>query len=192
MGSFERVYRSLSLAIRNLFQHGTLYLIFILDILFFVSSSMIVSAQDTTTLSIPSLGIETEIVEIYLKAFPDGSVSWDTSTLGMKAGHLEHMPWFGSGNNIALGEHSDLGNRQPGVFVNLHTIQVGDLIVISVNGTEFKYAVTSVTRVDENDLSILMPSNTEILTLFTCDASSYDANGNTYARRVVVTAGRIA
>jgi LPXTG-site transpeptidase (sortase) family protein len=170
----------------------TLFLIVILGILFFVSSPLTVSAQDTASLSIPSLGIETEIVEIYLAAFPDGSVTWDTSTLGTKVGHLEHMPWFGSGDNIALGGHSELENRQPGVFVDLHTIQVGDLIVISINGTEFKYAVTSVTRVDENDLSILMPSNTEILTLFTCDASSYDADGDTYARRVVVTAGRIA
>ena len=151
-----------------------------------------VSAQDTTTLSIPALGIKTKVVEIYLNAFPDGSVTWDTSSLGTKAGHLERLPWFGSGGNVTLGGHSELDNRQPGVFVNLHTIQAGDLIIVSSGGVEFKYAVTEVKRVTEDDLSILMPSDTEQLTLFTCDASSYDATANTYARRVVVIAKRVA
>lgn len=141
-----------------------------------------------TTLEIPSLEIETTIVPINIRAFPDGSLTWDTSRLTTQVGYLQGTAWFGEGSNIVLGGHSELANHIPSVFHELHTMQAGDDIFVRDQGDELHYVVTRVFEVDPADLSILYPSDQEVLTLITCDLDSF--TGYEYDRRIVIVAER--
>lgn len=164
---------------------------FLLTFLVIISIVLVVpaaAADTSTSIVIPSLGVDAPIVSIGLKTYPDGNVTWDTSKLGTKVGHLDGTPWFGQGGNIVLGGHSELARGQASVFINLHNTQVGDVITVNADGAQLLYTVTEVKVVEENDLSILYPTSGERLTIMTCDTTSY-ANGN-YGRRVVVIAER--
>jgi len=144
----------------------------------------------TATISIPSIGVQAPVVEIYIRAFADGSVTWDTNGLQNNVGHLEGTAWFGEAGNVVLGGHSELPGRVASVFVNLDQVQVGDVIVIDHDGAQKQYAVTGVAQVDPADLSPIYPTSDERLTLITCDTTSF-AGGDTYARRLTVVAQRI-
>jgi LPXTG-site transpeptidase (sortase) family protein len=162
--------------------------IFIASILTLVPTAI---ADEGISLSIPSLKIDAPVVEIYLKAFNDGSVTWDTSRLKSKIGHLEGTSWFGSSGNVVLGGHSELPNGRRSVFSRLHTLSVGEVITVRHSGAEYQYAVTGVNYVSAYDLSPIYPTSNERLTLITCDTNSYDPVTGDYINRVVVTADRV-
>lgn len=168
----------------------------ILSALFFfmllVMTAFPVSAYESTgvTISIPSIGVSAPIVSIGIRSFPNGDVTWDTTELTSQVGFLQGTAWFGQGGNIVLGGHSELAERAPSVFYDLDQVNVGDEIVIVTNGEEIRYRVTDVFNVSNRDLSILYPSNTERLTIMTCDTASL--SGGTYNRRDVVVAERIS
>lgn len=154
---------------------------------FFTSFSMFTAnANGGTSISIPAIGVNAPIVTIGIRAFPDGSVTWDTTNLTTQVGYLDGTSWFGEGGNVVLGGHSELAERAPSVFYNLDDLNVGDEIVVTVNGTQHRYTVTRKFDVATSDLSIVYPTNNEQLTIMTCDIDSY-VNG-TYARRTVIVA----
>jgi LPXTG-site transpeptidase (sortase) family protein len=114
----------------------------IVSLLFFAPAA---SAQSrTATISIPSINVQAPVFEIYVRAFADGSVTWDTNGLQNNVGHLEGTSWFGEAGNTVLAGHSELAARQPSVFVSLNQVKTGDVIVIDENGSQKQYAVTSV------------------------------------------------
>jgi|GEM_PF-405872 len=139
--------------------------------------------QDTT-LFIPSAGIYSSIVQVYL----DG-VSWDVSRLGVNVGHLEGTPWLGQGGNVVLSGHVELSDGRQGVFSNLDELQVGDVIVVQENGQEYTYSITEVYITTPEDLTPLRPSTTNRLTLITC--GSYDFFQDAYLERTIVVADLI-
>jgi sortase (surface protein transpeptidase) len=59
-----------------------------------------------------------------------------------------------------------------------------------VNGEQRLYIVSNVTRVHYKDISPVMPTTDDRLTLFTCAEGTYDASINNYTERDVVTATR--
>lgn len=155
-------------------------------ILFTSFSILTASASNGTSISIPAIGVEAPIVTIGVRAFPDGSVTWDTTNLTTQVGYLDGTSWFGEGGNIVLGGHSELGERAPAVFYNLDDLAVGDEIIVTIHGRENRYAVTRKFAVDQSDLSIVYPTSSEQLTIMTCDTSSFE--GGTYSRRTVIVA----
>lgn len=145
-------------------------------------------AATGVTLSIPAIDVEAPIVTLYIRAFPSGEVTWDTSTITSEVGYLDGLAWFGEGGNIVLGGHSELAGRVPAVFYDLDDVVVGDEIIVNDHGTEWRYVVTETFTVSDRDLSILYPTRGERLTLMTCDTDSLV--GGQYSRRVVVIAER--
>ena len=143
------------------------------------------SAQAGLQITIPTLGVDSHISE-----FPLNGVSWTINPWESGIGHLQGTGWFGSVGNTALGGHSWLPNRTPGIFVNLHTLQPGQEIIINADGQEMRYTVTGVSNVSMYDLSVIYPTGDEQLTLITCDAGSFDPSSNLYNRRVIVRAAR--
>lgn len=141
-----------------------------------------------TTISIPSIEVEAPIVRIGIRAFPNGDVSWDTTRLTRQVGFLEGMSWFGEGGNIVLGGHSELTNRTPAVFYRLNEVAVGDEIIVTQGDTTWRYTVIQLREVGVRDLSILYPTNSERLTIMTCDINSF--TGSAYSRRTVIIAQR--
>lgn len=149
------------------------------------------SRNEQTRIAIPALDILAPVVSIYPRNFEDGSSTWDTSSLTMNVGRLVGLPSFGQGGNIVLGGHSELDRGQADIFHELDRLQPGDIVTIEKGHEIFQYQVREVGKVALDDLSILSPSQSEILTLMTCDTSSYDDMDGSYNSRVVVIAERI-
>lgn len=146
------------------------------------------ASEFDVTISIPSIEVEAPVVTLFIRAFPDGQVTWDTSTITSEVGYLDGLPWFGEGGNVVLGGHSELVGREPSVFYELDEVELGDEIIVNDHDEEYVYIVTDIFEVEQYDLSILYPTNGEQLTLMTCDTDSLV--GGVYNRRVVVIAER--
>jgi LPXTG-site transpeptidase (sortase) family protein len=153
----------------------------------------VVGAQENqTTLNIPSLAISAPITEINIRQFPDNSITWDATNLGMNIGHLAGTAWLDTPGNIVLGGHSELEQRTPGIFYTLDQIQLGDVIVLSTADETRQYTVTQVYQVPYTDLGPVYPTDGERLTLITCDTGSYNTATGTYSNRIIVVAERVA
>jgi LPXTG-site transpeptidase (sortase) family protein len=138
-----------------------------------------------TTLFIPRAGILSHVVQAYL----DGT-SWDISQLRSNAGHLEGTPWVDQRGNVVISGHVELSTGQPGIFYYLSVLVVGDSIEVKSNDITYVYEVTEIYNTNPSDLQPLMPTNSDRLTLITCD--SYDFLSNTYQERVIVVAERLS
>ncbi len=133
------------------------------------------------TLEIPALGIRTSIVGV-----PQSGNTWDVTWLGGDVGYLNGTAfptWVG---NSVLTGHVYLSNGLPGPFVNLHTLQWGDQIIVHLAGQKYIYQVREDKVLAPDDTSVFKHEDSPWLTLITC--KDYNAAANTYAHRVVVTA----
>ena len=160
--------------------------IFLFAIIAVTSTSGQTQANEAaSTISIPSIGVETSIVEAPL--LPDYS-TWDVSHLSMNTGHLTGTSWFGAGGNIVLGGHSETHSFTPDVFYHLNAVQINDIITVYANGTQYQYIVTQIRSVSLYDISVVYPTADEQLTLITCQRGTYDENIGDYQNRIVIIA----
>ncbi len=143
------------------------------------------AAPNLTSVFIPTAGIRTDVIETYL----DGT-SWDISSLGMNAGHLQGTAWLDRPGNIVLAGHVEMADGRAGVFANIGELKIGDPIVLARGSDEWHYVITQLETVAPDDLSVLYPTGTDQLTLVTC--SNYNFFQDAYLEREVVIAERIA
>lgn len=137
-------------------------------------------------LIIPSVAVNTPIIQVYLR-----NATWDVSTLGTYAGHLQGTTWVnGVAGNIVLSGHVEMRDGRQGVFAGLDKIEVGALIILQQGEINRRYQVTEMRSVEPNDLEPVRPTDTERLTLITCD--SYDFFSDTYLNRTVIIAEPIS
>jgi LPXTG-site transpeptidase (sortase) family protein len=115
---------------------------------------------------------------------PFRSTTWDFSTIIQQAGHLEGLPLPGQGSNVVIGAHSELSLRKPGPFYHLPELKLGDDIIVTYGGQQYRYRVFSKWEVTPEKIRVLDSTSYEVLTLMTC--SGYK-NGQ-YATRLVVRA----
>jgi LPXTG-site transpeptidase (sortase) family protein len=173
----------------------SLKLIFRAAIIIIIISSMFsllpsVGATEGTRITIPAIEVDATVVSVYVANLPEGT-TWDMRRLNHNVGHLDGTAWFGEAGNTVLGGHSELSERRPSVFLRLGELQPGSEIIINVNGTDYRYAVSGVQNYAVSDLTPLYPSSGELLTLLTCDPASYNAETGGYDRRIAVTANRV-
>jgi len=140
---------------------------------------------ENAALVIPSAGIVAPIVRVYV-----GETSWDVSNLGNNIGHLEGTRWIPEEGNIVLSGHVELADGRQGIFANLNELQVGDRVIITQDGNDYHYDVSTIDAYAPTDLSPVYPSADNRLTLITC--GTYDFISDTYLERVVVVAERVA
>lgn len=139
--------------------------------------------QDTA-IFIPDAGIYANIVQVYL----DG-ISWDISNLGRNVGHLEGTSWLDQGGNVVLSGHVEMADGSLGVFSKIRDLKEGNLVVVLMNGNEWRYKVTEVKITTPDDLEPIKPTLDNRLTLITCGA--YDFFSDSYQERVVVVAKQV-
>ncbi|WP_198010640.1 class D sortase [Thermobrachium celere] len=73
----------------------------------------------------------------------------------------------GEGGNCILAGHRDT------VFRRLEGIRVGDEVVIYTTYGTYKYRVKNIKIVDKNDETVIVPSDKEMLTIYTCYPFNY-------------------
>jgi sortase A len=107
-------------------------------------------------LEIPRLGLSTPILS-----------GEDEQTLKLGAGHLRDTPSPWEEGNSAVAGHRD------GVFRPLRNIRVGDRIVLKTRKGNLAYVVADTFVVTPDNLSVLDPTETSVLTLITCYPFNY-------------------
>jgi LPXTG-site transpeptidase (sortase) family protein len=116
--------------------------------------------------------------------------SWNFNYIRYTAAYLEGRPLPGSGNNVALGAHSELAKRRPGPFYRLDQLKPGDSVIVKFNGKTFYYEVERLWTTTPDDSSPIAQADSEQLTLFTC--SAYNPESSTYELRLIVRAHPVA
>lgn len=132
-------------------------------------------------LEIPTLGLDLPIVGV-----PLSESGWDVTWLGDSAGYLEGTAYPTWEGNTAITAHVWNANNQPGPFIDLHTLQHGDQILIHAWEQKHVYEVRALTEVRPDDLSALPHSEFDMLTLLTC--KGFDETSGAYAWRLAVQA----
>ena len=165
----------------------TLRRTFILALIIFVLIPFLpVGATERPTITISSIDISLQIKQFYLSGD-----SWAIDPWEKGIGHLEQTGWFDTGSNIVLAGHSVMPNGNAGVFAHLNEVSVGQEIVIFDGSADRHYQVTDIRIVPIDDVSVVMPTDHERLTLITCEVGSYDEVSQSYIQRLVVVADRV-
>ena len=139
------------------------------------------STVDDFRLEIPALGVELPIVGVPLTI--DG---WDVIWLEDEVCYLYGTAFPTWAGNTALTAHVWNADNTPGPFVDLHTLQHGDEIVIHAWGERYVYEVRATREVRADNLSFMEPSDFDILTLITC--KDFDQASGKYDWRLTITA----
>jgi LPXTG-site transpeptidase (sortase) family protein len=137
-----------------------------------------------TALRIPSVAIDTPVVEAPLIEDADGSISWDVPSF--VAGHAEMTGSAGApGNAVVFGHVTSLtlGN----VFEHLHAANIGDEVDVYSGNSVFAYRVVDVASLSRTDMSILYPADRPVITLVTC-TGLWNPFLRDYMQRLVVRA----
>jgi LPXTG-site transpeptidase (sortase) family protein len=145
-----------------------------------------VRSSAPASITIPALNISASVEE-----FPLSGHSWKIDQWDKGIGHLEGTAWLGEPGNMVVAGHSRMPDMSDGIFAGLDDLTVGDTITVSDGSQEWHYAVTDVRSVDYKDVSVVYPTDTDQITLITCDVGSYNGKSQKYARRVVVVAQRV-
>ena len=120
-----------------------------------VTSDMYYSDGSLGILEIPSLNVNVRVYQ-----------GTDSDALAKGAGHFENTSiWAG---NVAVAAHNR-GVRND--FSQIHTLNTGDIIILTTALGTRTYAVSSVTRIDVTDTSGLSATSNNQITLYTCVAN---------------------
>ena len=86
----------------------------------------------------------------------------DARTLRRGPGHLENTALPGESGNVVIAGHRD------SFFRSLRDVQFGDDIFLEAPQGRFHYRVASLRVTNSHDVSVLEPTDAEVLTLITC------------------------
>jgi len=103
----------------------------------------------------------------------------DEVILDRGAGRIKGMAKMDEDGNLGISGHRD------GFFRGLKDIEVGDDILIQTTRGVEKYAVSSITIVPKEDVSVLAPTTEKTLTLITCYPFYFVGHA---PKRLIVTA----
>lgn len=115
--------------------------------------------------------------------------NWDFSGFSSQAGHFQLTNYPGEGSNVVIGAHYELANFQPGPFIGLDHVVVGDIINVEYNGRIYDYQIVSKFLVTPQNIEVAYPTSSEMLTLMTCH--DYASGPNAYVNRLVVQAALV-
>jgi sortase A len=97
--------------------------------------------------------------------------------------------WPGLGSNTGLAGHVDLADGSDGPFRYLADLEPGDEVILYTQKRVYTYRVRSQVIVEEDDLSVVAPTEKPQITLITC--VGWDAELRLYLQRLVVYADLI-
>ncbi|MBN1642881.1 MAG: class D sortase [Anaerolineae bacterium] len=107
-----------------------------------------------TRLIIPAINVDVPVVE---------GVDWEQLKKG--AGHLIGSANPGERGNCFIAGHNDVYGE---IFRDLEELKVGDEILVHAGARAYRYTVSAARIVEPDDVSVMEPTSTPILTLLTC------------------------
>jgi sortase A len=122
-------------------------------------------------IEIPRLGVSVMVIE-----------GDSHTTLRRAVGHIPGTAMPGEAGNIGISGHRDT------FFRPLRNITRNDIITLTTLRGDYRYRVVSTRIVSPNDVAVLDPSNTEVLTLVTCYPFYYVGSA---PNRFIVRAERV-
>lgn len=123
-----------------------------------VTSDLYYSGGHLGTLKIPAIGLKVKVYQ-----------GTDSKALAKGAGHFTDTSiWEG---NVALAGHNRGVTNH---FGKIHTLAVGDTITFTTQLGTRTYSVASVSKISETDNSMLEPTSSNCITLFTCVQNERD------------------
>jgi LPXTG-site transpeptidase (sortase) family protein len=126
--------------------------------------------------------------------FTLGAETWEIAPWETRVGHFSGTSWLSShdsSGNIVIGGHAEYPDGTPAVFAELDKLRIHDTVTLHFGGLPYRYRVTEMRYVAQDDLTVLYPTTQDQLTLITCDEVSYDPVSKTYAKRLVIIAIRV-
>jgi sortase A len=102
-------------------------------------------------IEIPRVGLSAVVVE-----------GTDKATLRRAAGHIQGTAIPGQPGNIGIAAHRDT------FFRPLRNVRLNDIVALTTSRARYHYRVVSMRVVGPTELSVLNPSQREILTLVSC------------------------
>lgn len=136
---------------------------------------------------IPKIGVEAPVI------YDEARVDEASYQAALERGvvRLGNTANPGTKGNIVIGGHSSNNVFNAGgykyVFVNLRQLERGDIFYLNYEGVRYTYKVTVAKKiVSPSDTSVLQPTSTPTVTLFTCDPPGTNIN------RLIVQAEQIA
>ncbi|MBX3053594.1 MAG: sortase [Caldilineaceae bacterium] len=148
------------------------------------------TADQPQRISLPSIGVETDVVKVGWQAvtLASGQTASQWEVANFAAGWHKNSSLPGQPGNVVLSGHN---NIQGAVFRKLYKLQPGDIAKVWAGGKEFDYRVEEVLILPETGAPIeqrrenarwIQPFDDERLTLVSC----WPETGNSH--RVVVVA----
>ena len=132
------------------------------------------------SISIPEIGLQTEIVSI-----PRQANSWGVDWLTTSVGHLDGTAYPTHVGNSVLAGHVNLPDGSNGPFAAVDQLQWGDEIILLLDGVNYIYEIRSIYTTDPHNLDILEKNDGyDWLTLITC--ADFDEKSSVFRQRVVV------
>ena len=130
---------------------------------------------------IPSIEVDSEVMEIGTKYNEKGELVWETAAFAV--GHHLGTANPGEAGKIVMSGHiSSPLSHEGDVFRRLPEIELGDEIILYTLKDEFRYRVTETDVVLPTEVNIMNPSSEPTVVLITCVPDWV------YTHRLVVTA----
>jgi len=133
---------------------------------------------------IPSIDVDTVV-----KYVPYSGLSWLISGLKQEVAWMGDTSWPGIGGNTGLAGHITLNDGTNGPFRYLPDLQAGEKISLYTEENIYTYQIVSQRVVEDNDFSVIAPSEYPQLTLITC--IEWDSDLNLYVKRIVINSDLI-
>lgn len=108
----------------------------------------------------PSIGLDTGIYEVFVE-----NGAWQVADYA--AGYHNGSALPGEPGNTVMAGHAGL---RGGVFANLGSMRAGDEVFVMAGGWRYRYRVREVKSVWPDQVEVMDPTPTRVLTLITCTA----------------------
>ncbi len=132
-------------------------------------------------LLIPALGLDTVV-----KYVPFDGFTWKIAGLKQEIAWLGDTSWPGLGKNTGLAGHVTLNDGSNGPFRYLQDLRAGDVVTLYTQENIYTYKVRESIVVNDDEFSVLKPTDDSQLTLITC--TNWDKDLKIYLDRLVVYA----
>ncbi len=138
--------------------------------------------QPPSRLIIPSIGVDTKVVQLGTRYNDKGELVWETAPFS--AGHHVGTANPGERGNIVISGHIS-STREGAVFKKLPQVKVGDGILVGTTDMDYLYRVVDTKIVEPSQVDVMAPTQEEVLTVLTCVPDGI------YNQRLIITAKRV-